>query len=103
MDSIVSKLSEIEHAAIGVVQGADAQKGQYDEEMKQQRKAFDEELATKTAEQIAAIQADLKERMDQEVTRLKEDSDAAIAGFEREYEEHHEEYAAEIIKHMTEV
>lgn len=103
MDSIVRKLSEIEHAAVNVVQNADAQKGQYDEEIKQKRKIFDDELAAKTADKIAAIQADLKKRMDEEVTRLQKDSEDAIAGFEQEYKEHHEEYAAQIIKHMTEV
>lgn len=103
MDSIVRQLSEIELAAVRIVVGADAQKGQYDEEMKQKRKVFDDELSAKTAKEIAAIQVNLEKQMDEEVTKLQQNSDAAITAFEQEYANHHEEYAAQIIQHMTEV
>ncbi|MDD3140016.1 MAG: hypothetical protein PHX08_13710 [Lachnospiraceae bacterium] len=103
MDSIVNKLSEIEKAAVSIVSHAEEQKKLLEEEMEAKRTKFDDELAAETQRKIATIHAALEQKMKQELEAQEAQSIANIAAYEKEYELHHEVYAQEIIKHITEV
>ena len=96
MDSIISKLSEVESAAELIVQHAEEQKHILDEQMKEKTDKFDRELA-------AEIRAGMPGSMDSELERLREESAKTINAYKREYELEHERYAQEIIKRITEV
>ena len=95
MDSIISKLSEVESAAELIVQHAEEQKEKTDK--------FDRELAADTEKKLSEIRAGMQGSMDSELERLREESAKTINAYKREYELEHERYAQEIIKRITEV
>ena len=55
MDSILNKLTEIESAAVSIVQHAEAEKSILDEKYDEKRRQFDLELEAETKKQIQAI------------------------------------------------
>lgn len=55
MDSIISKLSEVESAAELIVQHAEEQKHILDEQMKEKTDKFDRELAADTEKKLSEI------------------------------------------------
>ena len=57
MDSIISKLSEVESAAELIVQHAEEQKQILDEQMKEKTDKFDRELAADTEKKLSEIRA----------------------------------------------
>lgn len=63
MDSILNKLTEIESAAVSIVQHAEAEKSILDEKYDEKRRQFDLELESETKKQIQAIQDDLQKRL----------------------------------------
>ena len=101
MDSIISKLSEVESAAELIVQHAEEQKHILDEQMKEKTDKFDRELVADTEKKL--IRAGMQGSMDSELERLREESAKTINAYKREYELEHERYAQEIIKRITEV
>ena len=103
MDSIISKLSEVESAAELIVQHAEEQKHILDEQMKEKTDKFDRELAADTEKKLSEIRAGMQGSMDYELERLREESAKTINAYKREYELEHERYAQEIIKRITEV
>ena len=62
MDSILNKLTEIESAAVSIVQHAEAEKSILDEKYDEKRRQFDLELEAETKKQIQAIQDDLQKK-----------------------------------------
>lgn len=74
MDSIISKLSEVESAAELIVQHAEEQKQILDEQMKEKTDKFDRELAADTEKKLSEIRAGMQGSMDSELERLREES-----------------------------
>lgn len=103
MDSIISKLTEIEDAAASIVHHADEQKDSLDKEFDEKRKNFDAGLEKKTQARIDAIRSDLEKDTSRLLDSQNSSSDAAIEALKKEYDERHTEYAREILKHITEV
>ena len=99
MNSIISKLSEIETAATAIVKHAESEKDRLDQD--QQR--FDEDLAASTKEKLDAIQQNLTSKMNTQLQQLQSESEQTIHSLTREYEIKHEQYAHEILKRITEV
>ena len=64
MEQILNKLSEIELTAQRIMEDCDRQKQQLSEEAEQKCKNYDEQLETRTAEQIRRIRQQLEEEKD---------------------------------------
>lgn len=103
MDIIVAKLSEIEAAAVSIIRNTEVQKKEYEQKILSARETFDSELSNKTAQTINAIKADSQAALDKELASLKANHESALSAFQDEYEAHYENYAEQIIKHITEV
>lgn len=103
MDSIVSKLTEIESAAEAIVRHAEAQKNTLDEEFEKKRRDFDEELERKTRERIQTIQDELEKNTQSLLDSQSGKNTAAIEALRQEYEEKHTQYAKAILQRITEV
>ena len=103
MNSIISKLSEIETAATAIVTHAEAEKDVLDEKMREEQKRFDEELAVNTKKKLDTLQQDLTSKMNTQLKLLRSESERTIHSLIREYETKHEQYAHEILKRITEV
>ena len=81
MDSIISKLSEVESAAELIVQHAEEQKHILDEQMKEKTDKFDRELAADTEKKLSEIRAGMQGSMDSELERLREESAKTINAY----------------------
>ena len=93
MDSILNKLTEIESAAVSIVQHAEAEKSILDEKYDEKRRQFDLELESETKKQIQAIQDDLQKKTSQILSSQSDESLAQINALQKEYEENHTLYA----------
>lgn len=103
MDSILNKLTEIESAAVSIVQHAEAEKSILDEKYDEKRRQFDLELESETKKQIQAIQDDLQKKTSQILSSQSDESLAQIKALQKEYEENHTLYAQKILRKITEV
>lgn len=103
MDSILNKLTEIESAAVSIVQHAEAEKSILDEKYDEKRRQFDLELESETKKQIQAIQDDLQKKTSQILSSKSDESLAQINALQKEYEENHTLYAQKILRKITEV
>ena len=103
MDSILNKLTEIESAAVSIVQHAEAEKSILDEKYDEKRRQFDLELESETKKQIQAIQDDLQKKTSQILSSQCDESLAQINALQKEYEENHTLYAQKILRKITEV
>lgn len=103
MDSAVSKLSEIEHAATAIVAEAKKRKSLLEKDMQAKRNSFDADLDAKTNEQIAKIHSDLKQKLSTILKSQETNNKEALSALEQDYEQNHTRYAQAILSHMTEV
>lgn len=103
MDSILNKLTEIESAAVSIVQHAEAEKSILDEKYDEKRRQFDLELESETKKQIQAIQDDLQKKTSQILSSQSDESLAQIHALQKEYKENHTLYAQKILRKITEV
>ena len=85
MDSILNKLTEIESAAVSIVQHAEAEKSILDEKYDEKRRQFDLELEAETKKQIQAIQDDLQKKTSQILSSQSDESLAQIHALQKEY------------------
>ena len=102
MDTIVKKLSEIEHAAEAVVSHAEEQKSELEKEIQARRDAYDAQLEEKTQKELQAIHSGLEEQMEKVLKKQEEKNQSAIEQMRRDFEQKHTEYATGIIKHIIE-
>lgn len=103
MDSIVKKLSEIEAAASAIVEHAEAQKEALDHEYREKRKAFDDDLEARTMARINQIRSDLERNTQTLLDSQSGNNSDTIIALQKEYDEHHTQYAQDILKRITEV
>ena len=103
MDSILNTLTEIESAAVSIVQHAEAEKSILDEKYDEKRRQFDLELEAETKKQIQAIQDDLQKKTSLILSSQSDESLAQIHALQKEYEENHTLYAQKILRKITEV
>ena len=101
MDSILNKLTEIESAAVSIVQHAEAEKSILDEKYDEKRRQFDLELEAETKKQIQAIQDDLQKKTSLILSSQSDESLAQIHALQKEYEENHTLYAQKILRKIT--
>ena len=103
MNSIVSKLSEIEKAAAAVVANAQSQTADLEHETQIRRDKFDADLGQQTEEKIAAIQAELNTKVSAILKTQEDNNSDTIAALEKDYQDNHERYAQEILQRIIEV
>ncbi len=103
MDNVVAKLSEIEAAAVAIVTNTEVQKKEYDQKIQKEKQEFDATLTEQTNQTIQSIKDEFQKMLDEQLQTIKTDSENALKAFQQEYDQHHESYAAQIIKRITEV
>ncbi len=103
MDKVVAKLSEIEAAAVSIITNTETQKKKYEQKIQKEKEIFDATLSEQTNKTIQTIRKEFQTTLDNELASLKSNNELALAAFQQEYDQHHESYAAQIIKRITEV
>ncbi len=102
MDTVVAKLSEIEDAATSIITNTEVQKKEYANKIHEAQITFDAKLSEMTTNTIKGIKADAQTALDNELQAMRTNNELALKAFQEEYDQYHESYAAQIIKHITE-
>ena len=92
MNSVIGKLAEIETTAETIVEHARQQKSEIERQIQEERDQFDRDLEEETQKKLEKV-----------LDRERKKNQTAIDALKQEYEENHEIYAEEIVRHMIEV
>ena len=95
MNSVMEKLAEVEETAEAIVEHARLQKGEIERRIQDER--------DQTTRKINKIRAESEESVEKVLERERKKNQSAIGNLKKEYEENHEAYAEEILRHMIEV
>ena len=79
MDTVINRLSDIEKAAVSVMDGAGERKKQMAREMEEKTAAFDARLEKEPQDRISPIRGKMEEELQQELRQQKEDAKAMMA------------------------
>ncbi len=103
MDSVAKKLSEIEETARSIVESAENQKHDLEHEMQEKRNRLDNDLEMETKKKLEAIRLELQQDMERLLEKQRKQNDREIEFLKKDFEEHHTEYAKEILSRIIEV
>lgn len=103
MNSVIEKLAEVETTAEAIVEHARQQKGEIEKQIQEERNQFDHDLEQETQEKLEKIKAKSQLEVEKVLDRERKKNQTAIDDLKREYEENHDIYAEEIVRHMIEV
>ena len=103
MDKIIAQLSDIENTAISIINHTDIEKKQYEQDSLQMRLAFDKQLLENTNTTLKHIRDELQTNLNVALLTLRENNETTLNAFDEEYYLHHEDYARQILKHISEV
>ena len=103
MNSVIEKLAEVEETAEAIVEHARQQKGEIEKKIQMERDEFDRNLEQETQEKLEKIKAKSQMEVEKVLDRERKKNQTAIEDLKREYEENHDIYAEEIVRHMIEV
>lgn len=103
MDSVVTRLAEIEATAEAIVAQAETQKFEVEKRIQEKRDAFDHDLETETREKLDIIRNDAQAKVNDIQSVLREKNQATIDALQLEFDAHHTDYAKKILQHITEV
>ena len=103
MDSIVKKLSEIDDAASAIVDSAQEKKSEIEKEIQAERNQFDKDLEDATQKKLQEIEEELQKEIDVVLDQQRKESAAHISALKEAFEQHHTEYAKDILARITKV
>lgn len=103
MDQIAKKLSEIEQTARAIVENAENQKHDLEYEMQEKRNQLDNDLELETKKKLEVIRSELQQNMEQLLEKQRKQNDQEIEFLKKDFQEHHTEYAKEILSRIIEV
>lgn len=102
MEQVLNKLSEIETTANYIMEQAADKKQDLTAQMEEQCRQFDEEMDARTADQVAKIRAQLEKDKDQELSRLRRETEEAFASMDAYYAQNHDQLVQEIYHKILE-
>ena len=103
MNSVIEKLAEVETTAETIVEHARQQKSEIERQIQEERDQFDRDLEEETQKKLEKIKEKSQQEVEKVLDRERKKNQTAIDALKLEYEEKHEIYAEEIVRHMIEV
>lgn len=100
MDTVISKLAEIEHNTARILEDVDRQKIILAKEMEEKTAAYDQKMDADTAGKLAAIKEDYKKAMEQELADLKEKTAKMLAAMDEKFEKSHDSISDGIVQQI---
>lgn len=100
MDTVIRKISEIEATASSVMEDANARKKAFAREMEEKTADFDKKLDNQTSQKIKDLRAKMEIEMNSKLSKQKADADAMLLRMEKNYEDHHREYAQALFQSL---
>ncbi len=100
MESVITKLSEIEVAAERIMDYAQQQKKELEKEMEQRSAEFDVQVEADTAARLESLRQELQGQMEKELADLKVKTEQTLNAMERNYEQNHEQLSDSIFQEI---
>ena len=100
METVLSRLSEIEDAAVSLEEQAAEQKKDIAAEYDAKTKAFDAEIDAQTQEKLKNLNEKLKAEAENELLKMKIETERELNAMEQEYSQNHEKLAEGIFHKM---
>lgn len=100
MDTVIEKISEIEEAAISIMDDVNEQKKSFSNEMEKRTALFDRQLEDETNKEIEKLRADMEIRMNKQLEKLRSDSKKILETLEKRYNDYHTQYVEELFQTM---
>lgn len=101
METVLSRLSEIEDAAVSLEAQAAEQKKEIAAEYEAKTKAFDRELDAQTQEKLKSLNEKLKTEAENELLKMRIETERELNAIEQEYSQNHEKLAEGIFRRLT--
>lgn len=100
MESVINKLTEIEAAASGILEGAANQNKVLDQQQNKRIAAFDQELDADTTRRLQNVQSELKNRTDAELLHLRSGTADLLASLDDYYNKNHDTLSTQICEKL---
>jgi tRNA uridine 5-carbamoylmethylation protein Kti12 len=98
MEKVVNKLSEIEAAAVAIMENANSRKKEISDKTNQDIAAFDKKIDAETTKSLSELKVKLQTETEQELNKLKTSTQQALEALEDEYNKNHSALADEIFR-----
>ena len=100
MESVINKLTEIEAAASGILEGAANQNKVLDQQHSERIDAFDQKLDADTVRRLQNVQSELKNRTDTELLHLRSGTADLLASLDDYYNKNHDTLSTQICEKL---
>ena len=100
MEAVLGRLSEIESAAVALEEKAAEQKKQIAAEYEAKTQAFDKEIDAQTQEKLKTLNEKLRLEAENELLKMKQETDRELAAMDAEYSQNHEKLG-ELMKYSA--
>lgn len=102
MDTVIKKISEIEAAAVSVMDDANARKKAFARDMEEKTRDFDRQIEAETNRSIQVLRSHKEAEMNSRLSKQKSDAEALLVRMEQNYEDHHQDYAKKLFRSLIE-
>ena len=92
MDTVIKRISEIEKAAVTVMDDA--------AEMEEKTRQFDQTAEEETEKKVKSLRQEMETRMHSELSEQKAEAEEQLARMEKNYELHHESYVKKLFQEL---
>lgn len=100
MDTVIKRISEIENAAVAVMDDAAARKKAFAAEMEEKTRQFDQTAEEETEKKVQDLRRAMESRMSSELSEQKAEAGRQLAQMEKNYEFHHESYVKKLFQEL---
>ena len=102
MDTVIKRISEIEKAAVTVMDDAAARKKAFAAEMEEKTRQFDQTAEEETEKKVKSLRQEMETRMNSELSEQKAEAEEErqLAQMEKNYELHHESYVKKLFQEL---
>lgn len=101
MEAIVTRLKEIDAAAVAILDHTAEEKHKMQERMQKKTLEFDQNLSEQTKKTIDAQKAQMDARIEAELRRLTTDTEAQVQSLKSNHEQNQNKIAGEIFEKVT--
>lgn len=100
MEIVLSRLSEIEAAAVKIVEDAGNSKKDIAASYEQKTKEFDAMIDAETSAKLEKTKQELQKRADTELSNMKSETEKKLKALEEGYEKNHKKLTSQILQQM---
>lgn len=100
MEKVVNRLSQIEAAAVAIMEEANSKKKEISNEMDLKTAEFDKKVDSETEKKLAKLTKNLQDETDQELNKLKMHAQKTLKALDDEYDKNHSIMANKIFSTM---